>query len=129
MREDNVVEIPGREGNSDPLTELLRSGARDLIQRAVESELAEYLEQYSGHRTAEDNAGVVRNGYLPERQLQTGLGPVPWPYLKGITSGEMGSALEVLLGPQAKGLVGEYRAALEAGVGARIPRLERGRAG
>ena len=52
MKENNVVGISGREGHSDPLTELLRSGARELIQRAVESELAEYLAQYSGHRTA-----------------------------------------------------------------------------
>jgi putative transposase len=76
MKESNVVEISGREGISDPLTELLRQGARDLIERAVETELAEYLGQYSGHRTAAGKAGVVRNGYLPERQLQTGLGSV-----------------------------------------------------
>ena len=140
MRDNNVVEISGREGNSDPLTELLRERARELIERAVETELAEYLAQYSGHRTAQDKAGVVRNGYLPERQLQTGLGSVtvgipkvrsktgepvtfrsalvppyvrktrsleaalPGLYLKGISSGEMGAALEVLLGAQAKGL-------------------------
>ena len=161
MRESNVVEISGRGGISDPLTEVLRNGARALIERAVESELAEY----SSHRTADDKAGVVRNGYLPERQLQTGLGTVtvripkvrsklgepvtfrsalvppyvrktrtleaavPWLYLKGVSSGEMGAALEVLLGPQAEGPVGEHRVALEAGVGARIPRLVRGAIG
>ena len=58
------------------MTEVLRNGARALIERAVEIELAEYMAQYSGHRTADDKAGVVRDGYLPERQLQTGLGPV-----------------------------------------------------
>jgi len=83
---------------------------------------------------------VVRNGYQPERDIQTGIGPVtvkvpkirsrdgkpvsfhsalvppyvrktaaleaalPWLYLKGISTGEMQPALEVLLGSQAKGL-------------------------
>ncbi len=140
MKENNVVEIVGREGNSDPLTELLRNGARKLIECAIESELEDYMAQYSTRRTADGKAGVVRNGYLPERQLQTGMGSVtvkipkvrsktgepvtfrsalvppyirktrsleaavPWLYLKGISSGEMGAALEVLVGPEAKGL-------------------------
>ena len=47
-----------------------------MIQRAVEAELAELLSQHGGRRTETGNAGVVRNGYLPERELQTGLGPV-----------------------------------------------------
>jgi len=122
------------------LTELLRNGARKLIECAIESELEDYMAQYSTRRTADGKAGVVRNGYLPERQLQTGMGSVtvkipkvrsktgepvtfrsalvppyirktrsleaavPWLYLKGISSGEMGAALEVLVGPEAKGL-------------------------
>ena len=76
MKENNVVELTGREGISDPLTERLRVGARKLIECAVESELEAYMEQYSARRTADGKAGVVRNGYLPERQLQTGMGPV-----------------------------------------------------
>ena len=60
MKENNVIELTGREGKIDPLTELLRKGAQGLIELAVEAELSEYLAQYSGHRTADDKAGVVR---------------------------------------------------------------------
>ncbi len=41
MNKNNVVELTGREEIADPLTELLREGARDLIQQAVEAELSE----------------------------------------------------------------------------------------
>ena len=139
MRKNNVLEFQGREIRLDPLTELLRKGAQDLIGQAVELELAELLAQYSDCRTSEGKAAVVRNGYHPQRELQTGIGPVtvripkvrsksgepvtfrsalvppyvrktasleaalPWLYLKGISTGEMGEALKVLLGPQAEG--------------------------
>lgn len=60
----------------DPLTELLRVGARDLIKQAVEAELADMLSQYESHKLPDGRQAVVRNGYLPERTLQTGLGDV-----------------------------------------------------
>jgi putative transposase len=140
MGKSNVIEFQGREGPSDPLTELLRAGAQQLIYQAVEVELQELLAEHAERRTEDGKAGVVRNGHLPARELQTGLGPVtvkipkvrsktgepvtfrsalvppyvrktkaleaalPWLYLKGISSGEMGEALEVLVGPEAKGL-------------------------
>jgi len=43
MSKDNVVTLQAPEGVADPLTELLREGAKRLIQQAVESELAELL--------------------------------------------------------------------------------------
>ena len=61
---------------NDPLTELLRSGARDLIAKAVEAELQVLLEQYSHHCLPDGRQAVVRNGYLPERTVQTGIGDV-----------------------------------------------------
>ena len=76
MRKNNVLEFQGREARLDPLTELLRKGAQDLIGQAVESELAELLAQYSDCRTSDGKAAVVRNGYQPQRELQTGIGPV-----------------------------------------------------
>jgi transposase-like protein len=76
MGKDNVVEFSGREAAGDPLTEMLRAGARQLICQAVEAELQELLAEHSERRTGDGKAGVVRNGYLPERELQTGLGPV-----------------------------------------------------
>jgi len=76
MGKDNVVEFRGREAGGDLLTELLRAGAQKLIYQAVEAELQELLEAHAERRTADGKAGVVRNGYLPERELQTGVGPV-----------------------------------------------------
>jgi putative transposase len=76
MTKDNVLEFVGRDAIFDPLTDLLRSGAQQLIQHAVEAELQELLNQHSERRTEDGNAVVVRNGHLPERELQTGLGPV-----------------------------------------------------
>ena len=151
MNKHNVIELPGRVAATDPLTELLREGAQQLISQAVAAELEELLESYSEHRTEDGKAGVVRNGYLPERELQTGIGPVtiqipkvrsrtgepvtfrsalvppyvrktrsleaalPWLYLKGISTGEMSAALEVLVGPEAKGLSASTVARLKQG--------------
>ena len=139
MNKSNVVKLAGRDPIIDPLTELLRTGAEQLVYQAVEAELLELLAEHSDRRTESGHAGVVRNGYLPERELQTGVGPVtvrvpkvrtktgepvtfrsalvppyvrktksleaalPWLYLKGISSGEMGEALKVLVGPDAEG--------------------------
>ena len=75
MSKSNVVEFQGRDASADPLTEMLRAGAQQLIRQAVESELQELLAQHSERRTEDGKAGVVRNGYLPERELQTGMGP------------------------------------------------------
>ena len=61
---------------TDPLTELLRSGARELIAQAVEAELQVLLEQHAEHRLPDGRKAVVRNGYLPERTVQTGIGNV-----------------------------------------------------
>ncbi|GGW35629.1 IS256 family transposase [Vreelandella hamiltonii] len=61
---------------ADPLHELLRQGARDLIAKAFEAELATFLAQYADHRLDDGRQAVVRNGYLPERTVQTGIGDV-----------------------------------------------------
>lgn len=60
----------------DPLTSLLQQGARQLIAQAVEAELQAYLEQHSELRH-EGKPAIIRNGYLPEREIQTGIGSVP----------------------------------------------------
>ena len=63
-------------GATDPLHELLRQGARDLIAKAVEAELSTFLEQYAEKTLEDGRRAVVRNGYLPERTVQTGIGDV-----------------------------------------------------
>lgn len=60
---------------ADPLTELIRQGARDLIAQAIKAELDELLEQFD-HRTEDGKRAVIRNGYLPKRSIQTGVGDV-----------------------------------------------------
>jgi putative transposase len=61
---------------NDPLTDLLRSGARALIQQAIEAELQAFLGDYAKVTDLRGRQTVVRNGYLPEREIVTGVGPV-----------------------------------------------------
>jgi putative transposase len=78
MEEDSVVRLP-RPGASvvdDPLLEVLRSGARRMLQQVIEAEVEAFL---AAHAALEDGHGrrrVVRNGHAPEREIQTGIGPV-----------------------------------------------------
>ena len=62
--------------SSDMLTELLRTGAKKLIQEAVEAELQELLDHYAEIKLVDGRHTVVRNGYLPERNIQTGIGDI-----------------------------------------------------
>lgn len=59
------------------LEELIRRGAHDVIQKAIEAELAELLATYGTVETLGGQRVVVRNGYLPEREVLTAVGPVP----------------------------------------------------
>jgi len=61
---------------NDPLTELLRVGAKNLIAQAVEAELALLLAKHDDNKLDDGRHVVVRNGYLPARTIQTGLGDV-----------------------------------------------------
>jgi transposase-like protein len=112
------------------------------LAEALEVEIEEFLGQYRELRDTRGRQRIVRNGYLPEREIQTGVGSVPakvprardreagtesirftssilppylrrsksiedllpWLYLKGISTGDFGEALESLLGPGAPGL-------------------------
>ena len=60
----------------DSLTDLLRTGAKRLIQEAVELELDALLASYKNVTDISGRQTVVRNGYLPEREILTGMGPV-----------------------------------------------------
>lgn len=139
MEKRNKTEATSR-GSQDELTAVIRAGARTLIAQALEAEVTELLSTFGAQHDGHGRARVVRNGYQPERELQTGIGPVtvqvpkvrsrqghavqfhsalvppyvrksrsletalPWLYLKGISTGEMQAALEVLVGPEARGL-------------------------
>src|ERR1035437_4981395 len=58
------------------LDELLRDGAQRMLQTANEQEVSAYVEQHQASVTEGGRRLVVRNGHLPERAIQTGLGPV-----------------------------------------------------
>jgi transposase-like protein len=58
------------------LEEVLRTGARELLQQAIEHEVQECLGFYKAHQLNKKGESVKRNGYLPSREIQTGLGPI-----------------------------------------------------
>jgi putative transposase len=60
----------------DTLTEVLREGARTLLAQAIEAEVAEFLAGHADERDASGRMRLVRNGHLPERTVQTGIGAV-----------------------------------------------------
>ena len=150
MDETAIVEFSGRDAVTDPLTDLLRKGARELLRAAVEAERDAFLAEFAERRTSDDRAAVLRSGYHPERAVQTGTGPVtvkvpkvrakdgkpvtfrpalvppcvrksksieaalPWLYLKGISTGEMGAALKMFPGPDATGFSAKTVSRLKA---------------
>ena len=79
VSEDKVIQwkSPGAPGAvHDALTEVLREGAQRLLASAIEAEVAAFLERYRDQKTAEGLSRVVRNGRLPSRTIQTGIGDV-----------------------------------------------------
>lgn len=77
MQESTTGSIPfpvpqGR----DLLTEILKQGAQRLLAQAIEAEVEDYIQRYAAVRDAQGHRMVVRNGHLPEREIQTGIGPV-----------------------------------------------------
>src|SRR3954451_21486849 len=76
MTQDNVVKLIQPEAFSDPLTEVLREGARALLAQAVEAEVAAFLSGHADKHTEDGRQRLVRHGHRPERAIMTGLGPV-----------------------------------------------------
>ena len=68
----NVVSI----GSKDILTEILRDGAQKMLATAIDCEVNEYLAEHAYQLDTNGKRLVVRNGYLPTREIQTGLGQV-----------------------------------------------------
>ena len=75
MSKDTIIQFKTPEAErTDPLTELLRTGAQQLIANAVEAELLELLEYYASSKDAQGSQTIARNGYLPAQETQTGIG-------------------------------------------------------
>jgi putative transposase len=73
----NIVRLRQPSEIDDPLTDLLRTGARRLLAQAVEMEAEAFLAAMQDLRLPDGRARLVRHGHGPERTIQTGLGPVP----------------------------------------------------
>ena len=78
MKKDTILdlEVPTLVAE-DVLTEVLREGAQKLLAEAIAAEVDEFVARYQALRTAEGQQRVVRNGRLPEREIQTGIGSIP----------------------------------------------------
>lgn len=68
----NPSETPARSA----LEEVLRDGAKRLLQEAIEYEVFEYVQKFKEIKDEMNNRLVTRNGYLPARDIQTGIGPI-----------------------------------------------------
>ena len=77
MKENStVVRLRQPDEFDDPLTSILRSGARQLLAQAVEMEAEAFLAAMKDRKLADGRDRVVRHGHGPERAIQTGIGPI-----------------------------------------------------
>ena len=75
---DNTIVTLRQPGSfsDDPLTDILRAGARRLLGQAIEAEVAGHIAAHADLTDAAGRRRIVRHGYLPERNIQTGIGAV-----------------------------------------------------
>jgi putative transposase len=71
-----VVRLRQPDAIDDPLTEILRAGARQLLAQAIEIEAEAFLASMRDLKLPDGRERLVRHGHGPERTIQTGIGPV-----------------------------------------------------
>ena len=77
MSQNNVIDLKKPEPFvDDPITEIIRREARKLLAQALEAEIELFINQYADLRDELGRQRIVRNGYLPQREIQSGIGPV-----------------------------------------------------
>jgi len=77
MHNDTIIEFTKPTGFSpDPLTDVLREGARELLATAVQAEVSDFLATHKHLLDDEGRQRLVRHGFLPEREVITGIGKV-----------------------------------------------------
>ncbi len=76
MSDSTVVSLRQPDTVDDPLTAVLRNGARRLLAQAIEAEADAFLAAMKDLRLPDGRDRMVRHGHGPERQVQTGIGPV-----------------------------------------------------
>jgi len=60
-----------------PLDEIVREGARCVLQAAIAVEVDDFIASHSDRRDEQGRRNVVRNGHLLSREILTGAGPLP----------------------------------------------------
>ncbi len=78
MKTDNVIALSGPAADArSVLEEIARAGAIKMLRAALELEAQEFVDRFADRLDDEGRRLVVRNGYLPERELASGIGPLP----------------------------------------------------
>ena len=90
ITDPEVVKFRADFESRSPLDELIREGARRMLQAAIDAEVDDFLAEHSGRRDEQGRRLVVRNGSLPEREILTGAGklPVRQPRVRDRSSGD-----------------------------------------
>ena len=78
MAKSTVVpfELPS-EFSPDPLTEVIQAGAKELLRTAIQAEVSSFIAEHAHLLDEEGRQRLVRHGFLPEREMMTGIGTVP----------------------------------------------------
>ena len=63
--------------SSNPLTEVIQAGAKELLRTAVQAEVSAFTAEHKHLLHEEGRQPLVRHGFLPEREMMTGIGTVP----------------------------------------------------
>ena len=76
MKKDNTIKYQNPLQNlvTDGLSDFLRRSAQQMLQLAIEEEVQNFMTTYQDKLLTNGNRQIVRNGYLPERNIQTGIG-------------------------------------------------------
>ena len=78
MKDDTTITPLQQPGSIiDPLTEIARDGARQMLAAALRAETTSFVAQFTDERLPDGRQRVVRHGNGPERMIQTGIGPIP----------------------------------------------------
>jgi len=78
MKDDTTITALHQPGTIlDPLTEIAREGARQMLAAALRAEAASFVAGFTDERLPDGRQRVVHHGTGPERMIQTGIGPVP----------------------------------------------------
>ncbi len=78
MTQDNVIDLKKPESViNDPITTVLRNGARRLLAQALEAEIEVFINQYTDLKDEQGRRRIVRNGFMPDRKIQSGIGSIP----------------------------------------------------